>query len=355
MPRDFPHFGRKQIQSTIMPTDTCRHLLAANLSLCNPSQSVVIKITFIGRRLREYKVGWRQRSRHVLVRKPTPTRYYQIVVPTDFSPSSTRAMKFAMNLARPGARVTAVHVVDPFPYKFGPQELSQLGRQQAWASAQSSMLNWLREGKFRTAEMTIIDGEPAPALAEFVCSNHTDLLVLGTSARRHGQRILLGSVAEEIFREIGCPVVVIGPKARFRKNLKKVRLMFATDLAPHSLAVLSQLSKLSARFHSEVAVLRAVPHHADIPGTRKRLQKEMREKLWAAADQKLRRRIKNIKIEFSTPAKGILNVPNRLHADAIVMGIRSGGELSRAATHIPWTLAHRVIAEAKCPVITIRG
>jgi nucleotide-binding universal stress UspA family protein len=58
---------------------------------------------------------------------------------------------------------------------------------------------------------------------------------------------------------------------------------------------------------------------------------------------------------FSTPAKGILNVANRLHADAIVMGIRSGGELSRAATHIPWTLAHRVIAEAKCPVITIRG
>jgi nucleotide-binding universal stress UspA family protein len=45
----------------------------------------------------------------------------------------------------------------------------------------------------------------------------------------------------------------------------------------------------------------------------------------------------------------------RLKADAIVMGIRSGSELTRAAAHIPWALAHRVIADARWPVLTIRG
>src|SRR5262249_36259866 len=153
-----------------------------------------------------------------MVRKKVPTRYYEVVVLTDFSPTSTRAMAFAMTLARPGTRVTAVHALDPFSYKFGPQELSNLRRQQAWASAHDSMADWMRQGKFCKAQMAVIEGEPALAVAEFACTNRADLVVLGTSDRRHGARLLLGSVAEEIFREIKCPVVVLGPKARFRKK-----------------------------------------------------------------------------------------------------------------------------------------
>jgi nucleotide-binding universal stress UspA family protein len=213
----------------------------------------------------------------------------------------------------------------------------------------------MREGKFCVAEMVVIEGDPSIAVPEFASSRGANLVVLGTSARRHGERLLLGSVAEEIFRGIKCPVIVLGAKARYRKRGKMAQFVFATDLEPHSLAALSQLSTLSARFHAVVAVIRAFPHDADVPGARKQLQKETRERLWAAADQKLRRRIKKIHIVFSPSAKAIPDHATRLHADAIVMGIRSGGELSRAATHIPWTLAHRVIAEAKCPVITIRG
>lgn len=290
-----------------------------------------------------------------MVRRQVPTRHYEIVVPTDFSPTSTRAMAFAMNLARAGTRVTAVHALDPFPNQFGPSESSNSRKQQAWASAHHSMANWMREGQFCKAQMAVVEGEPALAVTEFVCSNGADLLVLGTTGRSHAERLWLGSVAEEIFREIKSPVVVLGPKARSNKKQKTARFVFATDLEPHSLAALPQLSSFSTRLHAEIAVIRAVPSDADIPGARKRLQKETREKLWAAADQRLRRRIKKIHVVFSPPAAAIPNLANRIHARAIVMGVRSGGQLSRAATHIPWTLAHRVIADAKCPVITIRG
>lgn len=279
---------------------------------------------------------------------------FEIVVPTDFSSVSTRAMTFAMTLAGSGTRVTAVHALDPFSYRFGPQESSNLRRQQAWASAQSSMANWMREGKFCTAEMMVVEDEPAIAVADFASSRGANLVVLGTSARRHGERLLLGSVAEEIFREIKCPVVVFGPKASFRKMRKACRFVFPTDLEPHSLAALSQLSNLRARFHADIAVIRAVAD-ADFPGKRGRLQKETRKKFETAADQNLRRHTKKISVVFAPPAKAIPNFANRFGADAIIMGIRSGGELSRATTHIPWTLAHRVIAEATCPVITIRG
>ena len=290
-----------------------------------------------------------------MVRKQVPNRYYEIVVPTDFSPTSTRAMAFAMTLARPGTRVTAVHALDAFPYKFGPEESSNLRSQQAWASAHDSMASWMREGKFCAAHMAVIEGEPAIAVAEFACANRADLVVLGTSARRHGERLLLGSGAEEIFRELKCPVVVLGPKADFRKKRKWARFVFATDLEPHSLAALPKLLNISNRFDSDVLVIRAI--HPDIKSRseRARIRTTTRARLEAAGDSNLQKHIKTIHVEFASPIKAITNFAHRTKANAIIMGVRSGGYLSRAATHIPWTLAHRVIAEAKCPVITIRG
>jgi nucleotide-binding universal stress UspA family protein len=88
---------------------------------------------------------------------------------------------------------------------------------------------------------------------------------------------------------------------------------------------------------------------------RNRIRKETVQKVEAAADSALRRRIRKIHVEFANPLKAIVDFANRLKADAIVMGIRSGGELTRASTHIPWALAHRVITEAACPVLTIRS
>lgn len=141
-------------------------------------------------------------------------------------------------------------------------------------------------------------------------------------------------------------------RTRHRPRLK--RLIFATALEPHSLAVLSRLSKLARKFDSTIFVIRAV--HPDIrSGTeRSRIRKETKLKIEGAADSDLRTRTK-IEVEFGHPVRVITGFASANKADAIVMGIRGGGEWDRATTHIPWALAHRVIADAKCPVLTIRG
>jgi nucleotide-binding universal stress UspA family protein len=290
----------------------------------------------------------------MVTRKQAP-RLYNVVVPTDFSSWSARAMAFALALAGRASRVTAVHAVDPLPYRFGTPESSNLKRQQAWAMAQKSMARWLQECKFCDCDSTVIEGDPALAIVKFAAAKGADFIVLATSARRHAARILLGSVAEETFRDAKCPVVVFGPKARLLKKGKVARLVFATDLEPHSLAVLAQLSTISNAIHSKVPVIRAIPREMEFPEERNRVRKETRETFEAAADRNLHKHTSKISIVFGSPVKSITNFASRTAADAIVMGIRGGGELSRAATHIPWALAHRVIAEAKCPVMTIRG
>ena len=291
----------------------------------------------------------------MVVKKQVRRPFYEIVVPTDCSSASAGAMEFALALAGHGSRVTAVYAVDSLQYRFGARESSKVRKQQVWALAQKSVSRWLQESKFYGCDAIVIEGDAAPAITAFAAAKGADLVVLATSARRPTARLLLGSVAEEVFRMVNCPVFVLGRKAAAAKKRKPSRLVFATDLEPHSLAALSQLSNIADRLGAGISVIRAV--HPDITSRteRNRIRKETIQKVEAAAESALRRRIRKIHVVFAHPVKGIVGFANRVKANAIVMGIRSGGELTRAATHIPWALAHRVINEAACPVLTIRA
>jgi nucleotide-binding universal stress UspA family protein len=278
----------------------------------------------------------------------------KIAVPTDFFPSSASAMAYALALAKSDkSRVVAVYAVDPFEYSFGPSDLRYIKKQEVWARAHEAMSQWLKANKFSCAT-SLIEGEAGPAIAQFIDQQGIDLTVLGTSARSHAARLLLGSVAEEIFRKASGNVLVLAPRMRSNRHQLK-RLLFATDLETHSLAALSHLSKLARKFDSTISVIRAV--HPDIRSRpeRSRIGRETKLKIHTASDSNLRKRIKQIQVKFGHPVKVIAAAAKASKADAIVMGIRSGGEWDRAATHIPWALAHRVIAEARCPVLTIRG
>ena len=291
----------------------------------------------------------------MVVKKQVRGPFCKIVVPTDCSSASAGALEFALALAGRGSRVTAVHAVDSLQYRFGPRESSKVRKQQVWGVALESVSRWLHESKLSGCNTIVIEGEAAPVIAAFAAAKGADLVVLATSARRPVARLMLGSVAEEVFRMVNCPVFVLGAKAAAAKKRKPSRLVFATDLEPHSLAALSQLSGISDRLGASVSVIRAV--HPDITSRteRNRIRKETKQKVEAAADSVLRKRIGKIHVEFAHPVKAIVGFAHRLKADAIVLGIRSGGELTRASTHIPWALAHRVITEAPCPVLTIRS
>jgi nucleotide-binding universal stress UspA family protein len=280
----------------------------------------------------------------------------KIAVPTDFSSGSTSAMAYALALTGTDKKnVTAVYAVDPFEYSFGPKDLRYLKKEEVWARAQEAMSQWLKANKFSGCASRVIEGEAGPAVAHFIDQQGIDLTVLGSSARSHAARLLLGSVAEEIFRKANCVVLVLGPKVRARRRKQLKRLAFATALEHHSLAALSRLSQLARKFDAKVSVVRA--GRADIrPRTeRNRITTETRMMIESAADRELLERIETIHVEFGHPVKIITGFARRSNADAIVMGIRRGGEWDRATTHIPWALAHRVIAHATCPVLTIRG
>jgi len=87
----------------------------------------------------------------MVVKKQVRGLFHEIVVPTDCSSGSARALEFALALVRRGSRVTAVHAVDSLQYKFGPRESSKVRKQRARALAQESCLVGYKRANFLAA------------------------------------------------------------------------------------------------------------------------------------------------------------------------------------------------------------
>lgn len=58
-------------------------------------------------------------------------------------------------------------------------------------------------------------------------------------------------------------------------------------------------------------------------------------------------------IKFGSPAECILEAAAERNADLIVLGVRSAGPHLAAATHFTRAIAHQIVAQACCPVLTI--
>jgi uncharacterized protein YjbI with pentapeptide repeats len=85
----------------------------------------------------------------------------------------------------------------------------------------------IQEGAFRAADR--------------VAEHHIALVVLGSRATGLN-RFFRGSVSEEVFRSVNCPVVVVGPRATTpRRTFGKRHALFATNLAKKSESVLIRL------------------------------------------------------------------------------------------------------------------
>ena len=60
-------------------------------------------------------------------------------------------------------------------------------------------------------------------------------------------------------------------------------------------------------------------------------------------------------VEQGATEASILDVASRENADLIVMGVRSARGPLKIATHFVPSIAYKVVANAECPVLTVRG
>ena len=61
----------------------------------------------------------------------------------------------------------------------------------------------------RPLRMTVKVGDPRAQIVVHAAAEDADLIVMGTHGRTGAARFLLGSVAERVVREAGCPVLTV--------------------------------------------------------------------------------------------------------------------------------------------------
>jgi nucleotide-binding universal stress UspA family protein len=290
--------------------------------------------------------------------------FENILLATDFLPATNAAMSYAASLARSfGANLYALHVTEPTNYALPPK------MPQMWAGMQTAVeaeKQGLREKLHRdfpgvTPKIIEAEGDVWRAVATAIEKYEIDLVVLGTRGRAGLEKVLLGSKAEEILRRIQCPVLTVGPDSRAKLGIlgKIASILYATHFGPASLKASRIAVSLAEEYQAKLTVLTVRP--PDRNETKTRLKEEVGE----ACEEELRGLVPEdaqlwctprFMVEYGNdPAEKILKRARREEADLIILGAHEPGGAGGAATHLPTTTIHRVVAHANCPVLTIRG
>ena len=144
-----------------------------------------------------------------------------ILVPTDFSPASDIAFRYAVDMAvTQGGAIHVLHALDDasfataYPDGFYV-ELPGL-REQLIAEAntrlQPMMAACAAAGVASTSETVV--GRPARLIAEVANTRAADLIVMGTHGRSGFAHMVLGSVAERVVRTAPCAVLTVRESSR---------------------------------------------------------------------------------------------------------------------------------------------
>jgi len=130
-----------------------------------------------------------------------------IVVGTDFSADSRKAVAYAGDLAKAlGARLTVVHVDEKAAFVPGSDLAKAEGR--ADQMHMDAAVRELTDQAVR-ARGLVRPGLPAEGLCDVASEEHADLVVVGGRGRECFAGVVLGSVAERILRDAPCPVLMV--------------------------------------------------------------------------------------------------------------------------------------------------
>ena len=289
-----------------------------------------------------------------------------ILFATDFSPAANAALPWAATIARRyGAKVYAVHVCPPsFPPSMASmQAMAPADEWSALAEAAEVRAREKLEALMRELEgiersVVIGWGDVWPVLAKVVEKDDVDLIVVGTRGRTGLGKLLLGSVAETIFRMASCPVLTVGPHSSDLPRAGEFQhILFATNFNTESLAAAPFAISLAQENQAQLTLL----HVVEKPKTGELI---IPEELVSFSAHSLEQLISDdvalwckpeSMVEVGEPAETILEIAQRENADLIVLGVHPPKGLPGASTHLPMATAHKVVARACCPVLTVRG
>jgi nucleotide-binding universal stress UspA family protein len=280
-----------------------------------------------------------------------------ILFATDFSPAADAAAPFAIQIAKSyGAKVYGVHI--------NPFDNYTSAAPEAWAAMAEAAEKETKEHSQRLNEqlkgveheVVIGEGNIWEVISNLIKHKEIDLIVLGTRGRTGLEKALLGSVAEQILRQAPCPVLTVGPHVTLQpeKAAEMSEILYATDLATDSPAAAPYAISLAQENQAHMALLYVIenPKTGELVQPAQVAEAKVRKLRQLVSEQAELWCEPRYFVKLGVPAEKILELAETRHASLIVLGARPAKGL---ATHLNTGTVHKVVSQAKCPVLTVRA
>jgi len=296
------------------------------------------------------------------MRESDPHRWSQpatILVATDLS-DLDHLMPFAMEKAgETGARILLLHVLSTSAAITADSAgMPYYDTAGALEIAAQMLRPWCELARKRglACDVLVREGHATQQIAGAVRQFHADCVLLGTRSRSKLGKLLIGSVAEQVLRSVYLPVMTVGPEAHLTEAKDSVRtVLHATTLRETSRPSAALACQIAAAQKAKLVLLHVLP---PIPEMQRKGLPTGKD---SAAMIELRRLAEETGagccsdvepvVAHGNPTIEILALAQERQASLIVLGAtqRSAFEnLTRDRT------VYRVLAHARCPVLTLR-
>jgi nucleotide-binding universal stress UspA family protein len=204
-------------------------------------------------------------------------------------------------------------------------------------------------------EPIILSGAPEEQIPLLLKSRTVDRIIVAARNASGVERLIGGSVAEALISSLAVPVCTIGHHMGpvLARPTPPERILVAVSLEPESLVLASFASTLAEMHHARLTLL----HVLDLTGMSGQDQElarfKARQKLAELIPKSARHRHQPVLlVPHGDPTKVIPEAAGSMSHDLVILG---GPVPSLFSSLLGANVVHRVIVEAKCPVITIKS
>jgi nucleotide-binding universal stress UspA family protein len=285
----------------------------------------------------------------------------RILCPTDLTPESDEALRYAIALARAYRAKLLVFHSDDLRAAGDGLDRGRIARQ-----LEASVLKHLRGGEELPRlewEGIVVEDDPVIAISREAGQRAVDLIVMRSRRRAHSAA-LLGSTAESVCRTAPCPVLVTHPQEREWAGLSTneidlKRILVAHDFSDYSELALSYALSFAQEYQSElhlIHVLTPADHHRpEMGGLGSRTESAFQQAARLLdrvmpAEARLWCEFK-VAVREGPPYREVLAYAEEEKIDLICMGMRGTGFGMKA---LFGSNVDRVLRQAPCPVVVAR-
>ena len=283
-----------------------------------------------------------------------------ILCPTDLSPDSDEALRYAIALARAyNAELLLLHCDLPGD---GPPKNRHSASQAIRAALEAhSGVNGIEGLAWKSLVITCDDA--GETIAREAALYGVDLIVMRSRRRPH-RAALLGSTAESVSRTAPCPVLVMHTDERdwvtgLDTRIELRRVLVAYDFSDYSELALNYALSFAQEYQSELHLLHVLPPNS-LNETEISWYPLGREGAYHKAAHRLQKAVPNeahlwcdIKhaVSEGQPYREILNYAEKNQIDLICLGAHGAGFGMRT---LFGSNVDRVLRQAPCPVLVTR-